>query len=340
MRQSRVAYGLLCALLAATTACGGDDGNDAASGSSDAATTNDASGGGADGAASSNEDTGSTGDAAGGGDAGSSDAGGGTGGDGPPAPFAYSGKTCPKLVAGKNELWSWGKTRGVDLYLPKETKGAPLLFLWHGLGDTKENFGPAMGAQSLATILGAVVVVPQSQGKVSGWGWSTPTDAEEDAALFDDLLSCVDAQYEIDNTRIWTMGFSSGALWSSWLVMHRSSFIAAAVVWSGGTGKTANTYTKPKRKLPILMAWGGENDNAFFSFDETTKAMSAALQADGHYVVLCNHGLGHTIPQGGLNWAVTFLKAHNYGTVGHSPIADDSAAQATFPNYCVFPTAP
>jgi predicted esterase len=323
---------VLCAAVAAS-GCGSEDGG-AAGSNSDAAGATDGACAGCDG--SGEGDTGADGATSADGSADDT----ASAGPQPPTPFAYSGKTCPALNAGKNELWSWGVTRGVDLYLPKQTQGAPLLFLWHGLGDTKENFGPAMGAQSVANALGAIVVVPQSQGKVSGWGWSTPQDAQEDASLFDDLLSCIDAQYDIDNTRVWTMGFSSGALWSSWLIMHRSSFIAAAVIWSGGTGKTANTYTKPKRQMPVLMAWGGQNDNAFFSFDETTKAMSSALQSDGHYVVLCNHGLGHTIPYQWEKWAIPFLKMHTWQTTGHSPLAEASDQQALYPNYCTFPASP
>ena len=253
----------------------------------------------------------------------------------PPAPVSYSGGgECPKLVAGDNVMWSWGLDRKFNLYLPAEPKGAPLLFLWHGLGDNKENFSAAMNAKAISGALGAVVVVPQGGVKVSGWGWSNPTDATEDAALFDDLLSCLDAQYDIDNRRVWTMGFSSGALWSSWLAMYRSTYLAAVVAWSGGTGTNSNKYKTPKRQVPVLLAWGGSQDQVAINFEQASKQMGAKLKADGHFVVLCNHNKGHTIPGKGLTWGLDFLQRHSWGD---PPGKFDKAGLDLYPGYCEFP---
>ena len=254
----------------------------------------------------------------------------------PATPIAYSaGSACPTLNKGANAFWSWGKTRQVDLYLPTNTKDAGLLFLWHGLGGSKENFGAGMNAQGLANALQAVVVVPQGGLKFTGWGWGTMEDSTEDAALFDDLLTCVDTQFDIDNKRVWSMGFSAGALWTSWLILHRSTFIASAVAWSGGTGANSNLYKKPKRKIPALLAWGGPKDQAMMQFETTTLTMAKHLRADGHFVATCNHGLGHTIPSSGLTWAIDFLKRHPWG-VETSDLATDAAVQKLYPTYCSF----
>lgn len=252
----------------------------------------------------------------------------------PPTPYAYSGGDCPKLAAGQNTLFSWDTSRSVDLYLPAELKSAGLLFLWHGLGDSKENFGKATNAQAQANILGAIVAVPQSKGAATGWGWASDDSALRDVQLFDDLVTCIDKQFDIDNERIYTMGFSAGALWSSYLVINRSTFLAAAVIWSGGTGSTAYKYKTPKRKIPVLASWGGKNDNAVLSFAETTGNFVGALTKDGHYVIACDHGLGHTIPPNGLNWGMKFLQAHRWATLTNTPFkGGDTSA---FPGYCVF----
>ncbi len=318
-------FSLALGLLACTAETGGD-----ATVTSDAATSGAADGSGAS-------------DGAGAADAGAADSAGGatdTGGSSaptpPPVPNYSGGGACPKLSAGNNKIWSWGETRKVDVYLPATPKGAPLLFLWHGLGDTKENFGKGMNAQGIASALGAVVLVPQGGLKLTGWGWGTNDDATLDVALFDDLLSCVDQQYDIDNERVWSMGFSAGALWTSWLAMHRSTYLSAAVAWSGGAGDSANKYKKPKRKIPVLLAWGGPQDVAGVKFEEMTKHMGASLKSDGHYVVMCNHNLGHTIPQNGLVWAFDFLKRHPWD-VGTSPLLGDAEAQKLYPSYCEFP---
>lgn len=333
LRSSSLAALLATALALTVAACGSDDA--AAGDDIDAASAADANSS-ADGVASDGE----VGDAA---------QGDAAQGDSdvdrkpqpqPPKPFAYTGKTCPTFQAGPNKLFSWAGTRTFDLYLPSETKGAPLLFLWHGLGDTKENFGLAMGAASLSKKLGAIVVVPQAAGKVTGWGWATSKDWTEDGALFDDLLACVEEQYDIDNSRVWSMGFSSGGLWTTWLVLNRSSFLAAAVVWSGGSSASINVYKSPKRKLPVLVAWGGPEDQALYKFEPMSIAFANGLQGDGHFVLRCNHKLGHTIPGGGLAWASVFLGAHSYSTVGHTPLQDDAAALAKFPDYCEIPSQP
>jgi len=311
---------LIAALL---WGCGSDGGTDAAttSGGQDAGTTADA-GTSADAGTGGGTDTGVSADA------------GKPAKPEPPKPYAYSGGDCPKLKAGHNAMFSWDKTRTFDIYLPKKLDNPGLLFMWHGLGDNKANFGQGMGAQFHADTLGAIAVVPQSKGAATGWGWAGDTSAAPDAQLFDDLLTCIDAQYDIDNRRVYTTGFSAGALWSSYLVVKRSTFLAAAVIWSGGTGSTAYPYKTPKRKIPVLASWGGKNDTALIQFEQTTGDMVGKLIKDGHYVIACNHGLGHTIPQGGLQWGLKFLAAHDWDSQADSPLkkGDTSA----FPDYCVF----
>jgi dienelactone hydrolase len=254
-----------------------------------------------------------------------------------PKPPEYTGgPTCPKLFAGPNSFPSWEKTRMVLFFLPDQPKGAPLLFLWHGLGDTAANFAQAMGAEAQAK-KGLVVVVPQSQGSVSAWGFSNMDTAKPDAALFDDLLACTDLAFDIDNNRVYTMGFSAGALWSSWLVMHRSDYLAAAVVWSGGVGEYMNKWAEPTGYVPSLLAWGGAADVAGlgYNFEKLTGAFADKLKAAGQYVVTCEHGLGHTVPWSGPDWGLLFLTAHRWGEKPSPFLAKGN--DGTFPKYCVFP---
>ena len=43
--------------------------------------------------------------------------------------------------------------------------------------------------------------------------WSFFGDPAADLTLFDDILACLDQQYDIDNKRVYTSGFSAGGLW-------------------------------------------------------------------------------------------------------------------------------
>lgn len=255
---------------------------------------------------------------------------------GPPAPRPYDGgHGCPALVEGKNTIKSAGKDRSFLLYLPDEPAGAPLLFLWHPAGGTAQYMANAFGAAKIAKDHGVIVVVPDACCGLVEWRFRDTEDPTADLTLFDDLLACSDEQYDVDNERVYTGGFSAGALWSSYLLIHRSEFLAAAVVFSGGVDGLFQWET-PARPVPTLLAWGGETDLLYgvFSFDQQTKALSKHMQESGSFIVECDHGGGHTVPFGATKWSVPFALAHRWGEP--SPYAT-SGLDASFPDYCSIP---
>jgi hypothetical protein len=193
----------------------------------------------------------------------------------------------------------------------------------------------AFGAEALSKKHGITVAVPDSCCGLVEWRFRDTEDPVIDLALFDDLLYCLDEQLDVDNTRVYTGGFSAGALWSSYLVLHRSEFLAAAAIFSGGVDGLF-FYETPTRLVPSLLAWGGVKDlyAGVFSFDQQTKALSKKLREDGGFVIECDHGLGHTVPFGGTSWAVPFVLAHRWGEP--SPYAT-SGLDASFPEYCTIP---
>ena len=256
--------------------------------------------------------------------------------DGPPAPRAYPGAHgCPTLVQGKNTMESAGKSRSFLLYLPDEPQGAPLLTLWHPAGGTAAYMASAFGAQKLAKDYGIIVAVPDSCCGLVEWRFRDTEDPTADLSLFDDLLSCTDEQFDIDNSRVYTGGFSAGGLWSSYLVVHRADYLAAAVIFSGGVDGLI-AWETPSRPVPTLLSWGGAVDVLYgvFSFDQQMKALSAHLKEDGAFVIECDHGGGHTVPPGATSWSIPFALAHTWGEP--SPYAA-SGLDASFPSYCVIP---
>jgi len=261
----------------------------------------------------------------------------------PFAPKRYSGKSCPAFKAGENTITSAFLERGFQLFLPPEPKGAPLLFVWHPLGGNADQIANAFGAAALSKQYGAVVVVPHSccSGPVKldccsrATEWSYVGDTEPDLVFFDDLLACVDRQYDIDNRRVMTTGFSAGSLWSSFLVVYRSEYLASAVIFSGGVG--VFDYATPLYPVPVILAWGGTRDTVggIVDFDRMTRSLIDQLKKDDHFVIACNHGLGHSIPQGAGSWAFPFLFAHTFGD-GKSDYST-TERQKGFPSYCMFP---
>ncbi len=260
----------------------------------------------------------------------------------PAALKPYAG-TCPTFVAGANAFDTGGFTRNLRVSLPPDPKNAAVLFIWHGLGDTAANMGNFFGADALAAKYNAIVIVPDgccnstgTQGccsQITGWGFAAKP--EPDVAIFDDALSCLDQQFGIDRTRVYTTGFSAGSLWSTWLLMNRSDYLAAVAIFSGGVNSFLE-YVTPTYKMPVLAVSGKEDDvfgGGLVDFYTSMNDLTTALRKDGHFVIRCIHDAGgHTVPFGGPAWAAKFLFQHTWKD-GASPYATDGLG-SDFPAYC------
>ncbi len=266
----------------------------------------------------------------------------------PPAPKKYSNGVCPVFTAGTNEIKVGTRTRKFELWVPAKPKGAPLVFVWHGLGDSPGNIAAFFQASKMAQDHGAVVVAPydccsspQNQDCCSTpyvWGFGTYSP-DSDMMMFDDLLACIEQQADIDNTRVYTTGFSAGALWSTHLVINRGEYLAAASIFSGGTGKLIK-YATPGTKVPVLLAHGGPEDifaGGLVKFADMILEFAGQLYADGHFVALCIHDLGHSVPYDTGTWNQVFLFAHKWGDTV-SPFKD--GLPQGFPEICSLYTPP
>jgi len=257
----------------------------------------------------------------------------------PAAPVAYSGGSCPTLVAGTNTVISNGQSRTVEISLPADPTNAPVLFLFHGLGDNPQNLMAYFGGPATSTNQGAIVVAPQGCCGFVEWPFTSFDDPTPDLTLFDDVVSCLDQQFDIDNRRVFATGFSAGALWATFLATRRADYLAAVATLSGGVG-TAVGYLKPTYNMPALVAWGGASDqyNAgvlVIYFETESETFADNLESEGHYVARCNHENGHTVPWGAADWIKRFLfdQVWNDGSTPYQ----DSVPSGVFPDYCVFP---
>jgi poly(3-hydroxybutyrate) depolymerase len=251
------------------------------------------------------------------------DAGGGNGDDDdddtperdPTAELAeLSDGECPDMTqSGLSTFSSGGISRKVAVVFPDDPQpGMPLVFNFHGLTNPGSN--PVEGSlaqlQAEADQDEAVIVMPEARvtamplvGEILNWG--ILDDAEADLTLFDDLRTCAVNELEIDRKKVSSWGHSGGALWSSVLLMERSTSLAAVVEFSGGVefsiptlGGPYVTYSTPDRQVPVLIASGGPTDvwpQGFTAvdFEATSDTLEAALVDDGHLVVRCHHQLGH-----------------------------------------------
>jgi len=244
----------------------------------------------------------------------------------------YSNGACPTLVQGKQSFNVGELSREFNLILPAEPEGKPLVFVWHYLGGTADQMINYMGLESFAPENDFIAVVPRSTDSTYEWDFNDPTDANIDFKLFDDLLSCVGSQYNVDPNRIYATGMSAGGLFTSFLTHHRSQWFAATAPFSGGT--TSQHYAVADHPLPVMVTWGGPNDNyGGFDFAGPSAYLSENLRADGHFVMECEHNLGHTLPPETTAMAWQFFLDHPKN-ITPEPY---SSVPESFPDWCRIP---
>jgi polyhydroxybutyrate depolymerase len=265
---------------------------------------------------------------------------------------------CDALVDGLNQDFEIdGIPRSFYLDLPTdvETGGPwPVVFAWHGLGDTADNFHNLFGDAVDGPQLSFIAVTPEDTDHevtvplvgAAAFDWDTFMIAEDglgnkEVALFDTILGCLDTRWGVDLDRVHSAGFSLGAVTTDMLASVRGEQLASIATWSGGywnngdnLGLALNTVASwPEHDVQNpyaqLLIHGGLTDefvvlqNVYvMSFYAFTLADTAFLSSLGHPLVVCDHGAGHTAP-GSVSPAtvLSFFAAHPLG-VGASPWID------------------
>lgn len=245
----------------------------------------------------------------------------------------YSGGTCPVLQDGVNRGFVSGdQERTFKVILPAEPEGAPVVFAWHWLGGSAREIVSVMDLERWPTEYGFIVVAPDSSGEEDyEWDFLHGPTGNADSRFFDDLVACVDATWHVDRDRLYATGMSAGGLWTTWLTIYKADVLSGTAPLSGGT----DIYVSPSDPIPVLLTWGGENDlyNGY-SFQDATLTFAAGLEADGHFVALCDHGNGHTIPPEATDYVPRFFADHPRG-VDPEPYA--GGLPAAFPEWCGLP---
>lgn len=144
------------------------------------------------------------------------------------------------------------QSRGYRAYTPSSYSSstpAPVVVLFHGLGDTYTNFHQvalAVGWQAVADAQGVIVVAPDHNNATrasflhfNGSTFDmTATIAEFDAVL-DLVYYGLGADYNVETDEIYALGFSEGAVFTDLVAWQRSELVRAAAPYAGGgTGKS------------------------------------------------------------------------------------------------------
>ena len=245
----------------------------------------------------------------------------------------YSRGDCPAMQDGELSFPTGDTEYEVELRIPDNPEGAPVVFAWHWLGGRASSTIRYLELEELVGDDDIILVVPESDGSQFEWHFLEDPEGNPDLLLFDDLLSCLWQEHGVDLDRVHSIGMSAGGLMTSYLTLHRSDWLASTAPVSGGAIEGA--YTTPAEDIPVLMTWGGPGDTyGTLSFDDASRYMTEALREDGHFVVECIHEDGHELPSDGLQYAWDFLMAHPRGT---APSPYEDGLPEGFPDWCIQP---
>ena len=159
-----------------------------------------------------------------------------------------------------------GEIMPYRLYVPTTYDGKrplPLIVALHGLGANEDSFMDAYGktVPTLAEQRGYIVVAPLGYRVDGFYGFSLPTDAspgdrrrvelsEQDVM---EVLKRVRAEYRIDDSRIYLMGHSMGAI-GTWAIAAKHPDIWAAIAPFSGLGNPASI--EKMRHIPQIVVHG------------------------------------------------------------------------------------
>lgn len=125
------------------------------------------------------------------------------------------------------------------LDLPEDPKGAPLILMLHGYGETAESFRRETGFYEEAVRKGYIVVHatgapnPEDRTSASGWNYDDYDGKNDDVGFLKALAGYISEEYSADSTRWFVVGYSNGGFMSHRIAIDAADAFAAAVCVSG-----------------------------------------------------------------------------------------------------------
>jgi len=238
----------------------------------------------------------------------------------------------------------------------------PVVFNWHGFGDNAANFNGVFARDVNNATMPFILVTPSSTmlGPTTmpvgiDWDQLRVAGPNREARMFDAILRCVDMRWGVDRDRVYSVGFSAGAIMTDLLGVLRGDQLAAVATFSGGyfsnppnpmtLGVLRSFVSWPdlpaRHRYPQLLMSGGMRDMfslviATARFDTFATNDVPYLRAAGHDVVECNHEMGHTVPTALRAQVIPFFAAHPRG---RTPSPWAAALPTGVPGYCTFRAA-
>ena len=135
-----------------------------------------------------------------------------------------------------------GIIREYILYIPNSYYGgsaAPMLFNFHGFGESASDFMSFADMRSLAESDTFILVYPQGSCLDGSSHWNACLSRGDNKSNADDfgfiesMISEISSQYSVDMGRIYAVGYSNGGMMAYGLANYKSELIAAVASVSG-----------------------------------------------------------------------------------------------------------
>jgi predicted esterase len=200
------------------------------------------------------------------------------------------------------------------------------------------DFKNAVGFDPNGASMPIVIVTPTDTGLFlqqipsGGLDWDIEgSDSNVDFPYFQGMLSCLEGQFSIDKTRIYSFGFSAGAVFTNLLASQWPHLFAATVsesgAWFSDPAERAVTdgvglfypwtwpALAPADKGSVLVTHGGPSDYAtIISIEAANQFAVPFLLAAKRTVVDCAHTAGHAVdPLVDNGMIYEYLLAHQLG---------------------------
>jgi polyhydroxybutyrate depolymerase len=186
------------------------------------------------------------------------------------------------VVFAQSKVMTWnvdGVERQAIVYAPtvKTPSGkAPLVFAFHGHGDTAQNFQAVRIQEDWVQ---AIVVymqgLPSPRDGAPGWQVEEGQDGDRDLKWVDQALASLHKEFAVDDARVYAMGFSNGAMFTYLLWAERPKVFAAFAPVAARLRPSLH-FAVPKP----LFHTGGQDDRQI-PFADQEAAIQAAREADG-----------------------------------------------------------
>lgn len=228
---------------------------------------------------------------------------------------------CNPIKAGTSSVSINGANRSFDVQLPNDTSKMALLFLFHGWMQAPGKFAsevvwdlPAGRWRPFnpnAFPMPLMIVTPHDTKMIPPWGldWDIATGGK-DFVFFDAMMTCLSEQYNIEKKRVYSFGFSAGAVFTNLLSAKYPKLFAATIsesgVWFNDKAQQTEILVPivqwkwpdfdPADGGNVLLTEGGKDDFAtVVSLHNANVKAMPFLKAGGRTVVRCSHGFGHTL---------------------------------------------